>query len=83
MFTSIILAAGKGTRMKSKQPKALAKLLFRPMIDWVVESGRNAGARDICVVVGHGKEDVMKHLEGQCTFANQDQQLGTGHAIMQ
>ncbi|MGI6029987.1 MAG: bifunctional UDP-N-acetylglucosamine diphosphorylase/glucosamine-1-phosphate N-acetyltransferase GlmU [Eubacteriales bacterium] len=79
----IILAAGKGTRMKSNDPKVLCQLLFKPLVGWVMDASRKAGMEDLCVVTGHGRQQVMQALEGQCEFAVQEQQLGTGHAVMQ
>lgn len=81
--SGIILAAGKGTRMKSDSPKVLCKMLFKPLVQWVVDASREAGVQDLCVVTGHGRQQVMQALEGQCEFAVQEQQLGTGHAVQQ
>ena len=53
---AVILAAGEGTRMKSKKPKALAEVLFAPMIDWVIGAVKESGIDDICVVKGFGAE---------------------------
>lgn len=80
---AIILAAGAGTRMKSKLPKVAHKILDKSMVQYVVESAKEAGVSDICVVVGHGKEDVMKAIDTDVSFVVQEQQLGTGHAVMQ
>ena len=51
---AIILAAGQGTRMKSKYPKALCQVLFKPMINWVTDWCLKAGIEEICVVTGQG-----------------------------
>lgn len=83
-FTAIILAAGKGTRMKSDVPKVLHPICGRPMIMYPVEAARQAGAKDIIVVAGHGAEDVRKVLGGkEVSIAVQEEQLGTGHAVME
>lgn len=78
---AVILAAGNGVRMKSKYPKALCEVLFKPMICWVVDWCRKAGIEDICVVLGDGADLVKKVLPDTCTTVYQEQRLGTGHAI--
>ena len=80
---AVILAAGEGTRMKSKKPKALAEVLFSPMIDWVTGAVRESGIDDICVVKGFGAEFLDAHLNGSCETVLQTERLGTGHAVMQ
>lgn len=82
-FSAVILAAGEGTRMKSSTPKVLHKILGKPIISWIVDALTTAQADDILTVVGHGKEQVMEHLDGKVKFGVQEQQLGTGHAVMQ
>ena len=80
----VILAAGKGTRMKSELPKVLHPLAGRPMIGWVVDLAEALGAARTVVVVGHGAELVEAELAGRehLFFALQEPQLGTGHAVM-
>ncbi len=81
---AIILAAGKGKRMKSDLPKVLHKLSGRPMVEYVVDAARAAGAGRIILVIGHKWEQTqgyLKHLKVE--FVVQKQQLGTGHAVMQ
>ena len=80
---AIILAAGAGTRMKSEKPKVIHKIMDKTMLDYVIESAKEAGATDICVVVGHGKEEVQASVHYPVTFVTQEEQLGTGHAVMQ
>ena len=58
---ALILAAGEGRRMKTSKPKALAEVLFKPMIDWVTDSANAGGVDDICVVTGHGREELEAH----------------------
>ena len=78
----IILAAGKGTRMKSELAKVLHPALGRPLLDWVIDQADAAGAQRRVVVVGHQREAVMDAVrERGVEFAVQDQQLGTGHAV--
>ncbi len=81
-MTAIILAAGEGTRMKSRHPKVMHKLLDRPLVSWVTRAARNAGADRIVVVVGNGAEEVRAHLasEPDVECVEQTERLGTGHA---
>jgi bifunctional UDP-N-acetylglucosamine pyrophosphorylase / glucosamine-1-phosphate N-acetyltransferase len=83
-LTAIILAAGQGTRMKSAKPKVLHELCGRPMIHFVVEAALTAGAKDVIVVVGHGREEVSAYLArefgAKVRTAVQETQQGTGHA---
>ncbi len=79
----MILAAGKGTRMDSDLPKVACTVAGRPMIRWVVEAVREAGAKPIVLVIGHGAERVREVFDGDdedLAYAIQDRQLGTGHA---
>lgn len=81
---TVILAAGKGTRMKSGKPKVLCEVLFKPMIDWVIDAAETAESGDICVVTGHLSEQVEEHLKntgGSYTTVFQKERLGTGHAV--
>ncbi|MBR4446700.1 MAG: NTP transferase domain-containing protein [Solobacterium sp.] len=80
---AIIMAAGKGTRMHSDLPKVLHKIMDEPMISLITSSLNKAGAERIVSIVGYGRDEVMKAMEGRCEFAVQDPQLGTGHAVMQ
>ncbi len=83
--TAVILAAGQGTRMKSARPKVLHELCGRPMIHHVVDAAFAAGAADVIVVVGHGRDEVTAYLAGafggRVRTAVQDVQQGTGHAV--
>jgi len=81
-MTAIILAAGEGTRMKSRHPKVMHKLLDRPLVSWVTRAARNAGADRVIVVVGNGAEEVRAHLasETDVECVEQTERLGTGHA---
>lgn len=80
----IILAAGAGTRMRSKLPKVLHEVGGKPMLEHVVDAARQLDARRIQVVYGHGGEAVrsaLAHLE--VVWVEQGEQLGTGHAVAQ
>lgn len=82
-FTVIILAAGEGKRMKSKHSKVTHKILGKSMIEWVYNAVKKAGAADCIVVVGHRADEVRECLGEKVKYAIQEQQLGTGHAVMQ
>ena len=78
----IILAAGQGTRMRSRLPKVLQPLAGRPLLAHVLESARAIGATDICVVYGHGGAAVQDAFpDTDIRWALQAEQLGTGHAM--
>ena len=83
MFTSVILAAGMGTRMKSKMPKVLHTVCGKPLSKWVIDASKASGADKVCAVVGHKAETVKEVLGDVCEFALQAEQKGTGHAVMQ
>ncbi len=80
---AIILAAGEGSRMKSKKPKVLHEILNKTMVDYVIETAKGCGAEEVCVVVGHKAEQVKEGISNQdVTFVLQAEQKGTGHAVM-
>ena len=83
MFTSVILAAGMGTRMKSDIPKVLHKICGKPLCKWVIDASKEAGAGNIVTVIGHGADMVREVLGASCEYAVQAEQKGTGHAVMQ
>jgi bifunctional UDP-N-acetylglucosamine pyrophosphorylase/glucosamine-1-phosphate N-acetyltransferase len=80
---AVILAGGKGTRMKSDLPKVLHELRGKSVIRHTIDKVREAGIDDVIVVVGYGRELVMEHLGDGVRFAVQEEQLGTGHAARQ
>lgn len=82
-LTAVILAAGKGTRMKSALPKVLHKVGGKPMVQHVLDAAATAGAVQKIVVIGFGAESVQHAIGSQAVFAVQAEQLGTGHAVMQ
>ncbi len=80
----VILAAGKGTRMRSSLPKVLHPLAGRPMLEHVLDAARALSPQRICVVHGHGGEQVRERLDGNdIHWVEQAEQLGTGHAVGQ
>jgi bifunctional UDP-N-acetylglucosamine pyrophosphorylase/glucosamine-1-phosphate N-acetyltransferase len=85
----IIMAAGKGTRMKSRQPKVLQKLAGRALLQHVLDTAAQLQARSAVVVTGHGADQVEAAIGqssagiSQLAFARQEPQLGTGHAVQQ
>ncbi len=81
---AVILAAGKGTRMKSSLPKVLHEAAGRPLLAWVIDAARDAGCQRILVVVGHGAERVREVITGDdLGWVLQAEQKGTGHALAQ
>jgi len=77
---AIILAAGEGSRMKSKKPKVLHEILNKKMIDYVIDSAKDCGAQEVCVVVGHKAQEVKTAIAKEgVSFALQEEQKGTGH----
>ena len=78
---TVILAAGKGTRMKSALPKVLHRVCGKCMVELVIEAAREAGSDDICLVIGYEGEQVRKEVGGGVRYVWQKEQLGTGHAV--
>jgi bifunctional UDP-N-acetylglucosamine pyrophosphorylase/glucosamine-1-phosphate N-acetyltransferase len=81
--TAVLLAAGQGTRMKSKLPKVLHPVAGQPMIWHALRAIQEATTEKTVVVVGHGAEEVIKYLGDSAQTVLQEPQLGTGHAVMQ
>ncbi|MBU5343014.1 bifunctional UDP-N-acetylglucosamine diphosphorylase/glucosamine-1-phosphate N-acetyltransferase GlmU [Caldifermentibacillus hisashii] len=79
----IVLAAGQGTRMKSKLYKVLHPVCGKPMVWHVIDELKQIGADQIITVVGHGADEVKNELKDDSEFVLQEQQLGTAHAVMQ
>jgi len=79
---AIVLAAGKGTRMKSDKPKVVHEVLYKPMINHVVDELKALGVDETIVIVGH-EADQVKAIVDDVTFVDQTEQLGTGHAVLQ
>ena len=88
-FTAIVLAAGEGTRMKSRHPKVMHKVLDKPLVWWPVTAARKAGASRIVVIIGNGAQEVKDFFAQEETstdttpveFVEQKERLGTGHAV--
>jgi len=83
-IATIILAAGKGTRMKSEHPKVIFPLAEKPMIRRVCQTAINSGSTKNVIVVGYKKDEVIKSLNtfADLEFVEQNEQLGTGHAVI-
>ncbi|MDF2835213.1 MAG: UDP-N-acetylglucosamine pyrophosphorylase [Paenibacillus sp.] len=80
---AIVLAAGQGKRMKSKLYKVLHPVCGKPMVGHVLDVVRAANCERAVVIVGHGAEKVKAYLGDSAEYALQEQQLGTGHAVLQ
>ena len=77
----IVLAAGKGTRMKSAMPKVLHRLAGKPLLGHVLDTGLELNPASITVVIGHGADQVRETIKQPVQWALQSEQLGTGHAV--
>ena len=80
---AIILAAGKGTRMKSDKSKLVHKIYGKEIVLRSYENTKKAGIDNIIAVVGHLKEQVKDVLKDRVKYVYQEEMLGTGHAVMQ
>ncbi len=79
---TIILAGGKGTRMKSKTPKVLHKILEKELVTYSIDCSKQLKSSDTIVVVGDQAEKVKETIKDNVHFVLQEEQLGTGHAVM-
>ncbi|MCW8908369.1 MAG: NTP transferase domain-containing protein, partial [Sedimenticola sp.] len=80
----VILAAGQGTRMRSSLPKVLHRIAGRPLVAHVIDTAQALGADKVAVVYGHGGEQVRQTIDDpNLVWAEQAEQLGTGHAVEQ
>src|SRR5947209_6643213 len=82
-LVAVILAAGKGTRMKSRLPKAAHRLCGKAMARYPADAAREAGAQRIVLVVGHEAGTVRTAVGEDVDYVLQEEQRGTGHAVMQ
>ena len=80
---AIVMAAGKGTRMKSNHSKLVHKIYDKELVKRVVETAKKAEIEDIIAVVGHKREEVKEVLKDSVKYAYQEELLGTGHTVMQ
>ncbi len=78
---AIVLAAGKGTRMNSKYPKVLHKILNKPILGYVTDAVKELTDKKPIVVIGHGGEYIKEYFEDSYIYRTQEQQLGTGDAV--
>lgn len=86
-FAAIVLAAGRGERLRQAGigeglPKVLVPIAGRPMVSYVLAAIRGAGIEDITLVVGYKADEVRKQLGSGYAYALQEQQLGSGHAVL-
>ena len=79
----VILAAGKGTRMRSQLPKVLHPVADRPMVQHVIDTAFSLTPERVCLVYGHGGDQMKRTLSTPVTWVEQAEQLGTGHAVAQ
>lgn len=80
---TLILAAGKGTRMKSEMPKVIHKVNGVPMITKIIDTLSGLNPEENILILGHKKEEVLKVVGENCDYVLQTEQLGTGHAVIQ
>lgn len=80
---AVVLAAGQGTRMKSKLYKVLHPVCGKPMVEHVVDQIKTLNMDKIVTIVGHGADNVQEQLGGKSEFVKQEEQLGTAHAVLQ
>ena len=78
---AVILAAGKGTRMESDLPKVIHTIDEKPMVEYVIDAVKEAGVQEICLIVGYKSEEVKNAVTSKVSYAFQEEQLGTGHAV--
>ena len=83
MIVAVVLAAGKGTRLKSNKSKLVHKIYGKELVKRVVETAEKSDIKDIIAVVGYKKEEVQKVLGDTVKYAYQEEMLGTGHAVLQ
>ncbi len=81
--TAVILAAGRGTRMKTETPKVLHRIGSQPILANVLDSLEGSGISDLIAVVGYKGEAIEKAFKGRARFVRQQKQLGSGHALLQ
>jgi len=80
---AVVLAAGEGKRMKSRNSKVVHKICGKTLVEWVVDAASSCGIKESVIVVGHRQDQVRECLKERVSYAVQEKQLGTGHAVMQ
>ena len=83
MLSAIVLAAGKGTRMHSDMAKCMHKVMDKPMIQHIYDTVSHLGGENFVLVVGHAREQIEDWFGDKASYAIQEPQLGSGHAVMQ
>ena len=83
MSIAILLAAGKGTRMRSGLPKPIVPFMGKPIVAHIIESFKEAGIQDITLIIGHGAEEVKETIGSEVNYVYQNEQKGTAHAVKQ
>jgi len=83
MSIAIILAAGKGTRMRSALPKPIVPFKGKPIVSYLIDSFTQAGVEDKYLIVGHGAEEVRNEIGDDVHYVYQTEQKGTAHAVQQ
>ena len=83
MTSAIVLAAGKGTRMRTEHAKTMHRVLDKPMLQHIYDTLLKVGVDDMVFVVGHGADEIKNHFGNKVSYALQQPQLGSGHAVMQ
>ena len=78
----VVLCAGKGTRMKSEKSKVMHEIMGKPMIEYVYEIAKEVSDKKPIFIVGHAKEQIESYFKDKVEYVHQDEQLGTGHAVI-
>jgi bifunctional N-acetylglucosamine-1-phosphate-uridyltransferase/glucosamine-1-phosphate-acetyltransferase GlmU-like protein len=80
---ALILAAGKGTRMRSALPKPIVSFKGKPLVTHIIKAFKDAGVSEVFLVVGHGGQEVIDAVGKQELYISQEEQKGTAHAVLQ
>jgi bifunctional N-acetylglucosamine-1-phosphate-uridyltransferase/glucosamine-1-phosphate-acetyltransferase GlmU-like protein len=83
MSIAVILAAGKGTRMRSHLPKPIVPFKGRPIVSYLIDRFMHAGIEDIYLIVGHGADEIREEIGEEVHYIYQAEQKGTAHAVLQ
>ena len=82
-ISAVVMAAGKSTRMKSKHSKVVFQVSGKPIIQWVADALQEAGCQDQVYIVGEAQAEIRSVLGENVAYVLQEEQRGTGHAVMQ